>query len=98
MRARLRSSASSRGRLKPRHRKIEGGFGNDTLLGGDGDDVITDAGGDDRIEGGEGNDVIQAGNMMAGGVGNLILGGDGKDFIITTMKVKNASSVGCRVR
>ena len=44
----------------------------------------TDAGGDDRIEGGEGNDVIQAGNMMAGGVGNLILGGGGKDFIITT--------------
>ena len=64
--------------------RLEGGFGNDTLLGGDGDDILTDAGGDDRIEGGEGNDVIQAGNMMAGGVGNLILGGGGKDFIITT--------------
>ena len=41
-------------------------------------------GGDDRIEGGAGNDVIQAGNMSTLAVGNLILGGDGKDFIITT--------------
>ncbi len=64
--------------------RLEGGYGNDAILGGDGDDIIQDIGGDDRIEGGKGNDVIQAGNMQAVGVGNLILGGDGKDFIITT--------------
>jgi Ca2+-binding RTX toxin-like protein len=63
---------------------LEGGFGNDTIMGGAGDDIIQDAGGDDRLEGGDGNDVIHAGNMMANGAGNLILGGRGKDFIITT--------------
>ncbi|MDB5798726.1 MAG: heme peroxidase [Paucimonas sp.] len=64
--------------------RLEGGYGNDAILGGAGDDIIQDMGGDDRLEGGAGNDVIQGGNMMVGGVGNLILGGDGKDFIITT--------------
>ncbi|AYF85837.1 heme peroxidase [Pseudomonas sp. DY-1] len=63
---------------------LEGGYGNDTVMGGAGDDIITDAGGDNRMEGGDGNDVIHVGNMMAGGVGNLILGGNGKDFIVTS--------------
>ncbi|MBD2837697.1 heme peroxidase [Pseudomonas sp. JM0905a] len=62
---------------------LEGGYGNDTVMGGAGDDIITDAGGDNRMEGGDGNDVIEVGNMMAGGAGNLILGGNGKDFIVT---------------
>ena len=64
--------------------RLEGGFGNDILLGGAGDDIIQDEGGDDNLQGGDGNDVIQAGNMEAAGIGNLILGGAGKDFIITT--------------
>ncbi|MFZ6048885.1 peroxidase family protein, partial [Pseudomonas sp. CR3202] len=63
--------------------ELEGGYGNDTVMGGAGDDILTDAGGDNRMEGGAGNDVIVVGNMMAGGGGNLILGGDGKDFIVT---------------
>ncbi|MFC5696611.1 peroxidase family protein, partial [Pseudomonas sp. GCM10022186] len=63
--------------------ELEGGYGNDTVMGGAGDDILTDAGGDNRMEGGAGNDVIVVGNMMAGGAGNLILGGDGKDFIVT---------------
>src|SRR5262249_39641970 len=62
---------------------LDGGFGNDVLLGGAGDDIITDLGGDDNLQGGDGNDVIQAGNSTAAGV-NLILGGSGNDFIITT--------------
>ncbi|MFZ6049900.1 peroxidase family protein [Pseudomonas sp. CR3202] len=63
--------------------QLEGGYGNDTVMGGAGDDILNDAGGDNRMEGGAGNDVIHVGNMMAGGAGNLILGGDGKDFIVT---------------
>src|SRR5262249_36955976 len=54
--------------------RLDGGFGNDTILGGAGDDVI---------QGQDGNDVIQAGNSTIAGV-NIILGGNGKDFIITT--------------
>ncbi|MFT0866176.1 peroxidase family protein [Pseudomonas sp. CAM1A] len=61
---------------------LEGGAGNDAVLGGAGDDIITDAFGDNRLEGNAGNDVIVAGSMLA--AGNLILGGDGQDFIITT--------------
>ena len=62
--------------------RLEGGAGNDAVLGGAGDDIITDAFGDNRLEGNAGNDVIVAGSMLA--AGNLILGGDGQDFIITT--------------
>ncbi|WP_223450304.1 MULTISPECIES: peroxidase family protein [unclassified Pseudomonas] len=61
---------------------LEGGAGNDAVLGGAGDDIITDSFGDNRLEGNAGNDVIVAGRMAVGG--NLILGGDGQDFIITT--------------
>ncbi|MFJ4445545.1 peroxidase family protein [Pseudomonas sp. NPDC089422] len=61
---------------------LEGGAGNDAVLGGAGDDIITDAFGDNRLEGNAGNDVIVAGSMLA--LGNLILGGDGQDFIVTT--------------
>jgi Ca2+-binding RTX toxin-like protein len=64
--------------------RLEGGYGNDVLLGGAGDDILRDLGGDDNLQGGDGNDVIHAGNMEAGSVvGNLVLGGAGKDFIIT---------------
>ncbi|MFJ4453020.1 peroxidase family protein [Pseudomonas sp. NPDC089392] len=62
--------------------RLEGGAGNDAVLGGAGDDIITDSFGDNRLEGNAGNDVIVAGSMLA--AGNLILGGDGQDFIITT--------------
>ena len=62
--------------------RLEGGAGNDAVLGGAGDDIITDSFGDNRLEGNAGNDVIVAGSMA--GAGNLILGGDGQDFIITT--------------
>lgn len=61
---------------------LEGGSGNDAVLGGAGDDIITDSFGDNRLEGNDGNDVIVAGSMLV--AGNLILGGDGQDFIITT--------------
>ncbi|WP_442962693.1 peroxidase family protein [Pseudomonas sp. Leaf48] len=62
--------------------RLEGGAGNDAVLGGAGDDIISDSFGDNRLEGNDGNDVIVAGSMLA--AGNLILGGDGQDFIITT--------------
>ncbi|PWK39393.1 peroxidase family protein [Pseudomonas sp. OV226] len=62
--------------------RLEGGAGNDAVLGGAGDDIITDSFGDNRLEGNAGNDVIVAGSMLA--AGNLILGGDGQDFIVTT--------------
>ncbi|PMZ88159.1 MULTISPECIES: peroxidase family protein [unclassified Pseudomonas] len=62
--------------------RLEGGAGNDAVLGGAGDDIISDSFGDNRLEGNDGNDVIIAGSMLVGG--NLILGGDGQDFIITT--------------
>ncbi|WP_207266255.1 peroxidase family protein [Pseudomonas sp. GW101-3H06] len=62
--------------------RLEGGAGNDAVLGGAGDDIISDSFGDNRLEGNAGNDVIVAGSMLAGG--NLILGGDGQDFIVTT--------------
>ncbi|QCI12535.1 heme peroxidase [Pseudomonas putida] len=61
---------------------LEGGAGNDAVLGGAGDDIITDSFGDNRLEGNAGNDVIVAGSMLV--AGNLILGGDGQDFIVTT--------------
>ncbi|CAI8994751.1 peroxidase family protein [Pseudomonas sp. IT-P4] len=62
--------------------RLEGGAGNDAVLGGAGDDIITDSFGDNRLEGNAGNDVIVAGSMLV--AGNLILGGDGQDFIVTT--------------
>ncbi|MGE8338980.1 peroxidase family protein, partial [Pseudomonas laurylsulfatiphila] len=62
--------------------RLEGGAGNDAVLGGAGDDIISDSFGDNRLEGNAGNDVIVAGSMLV--AGNLILGGDGQDFIITT--------------
>ncbi|MFS2199976.1 peroxidase family protein [Pseudomonas sp. Pseusp3] len=63
--------------------RLDGGYGNDNLFGGAGDDIITDIGGADVIHGDDGNDVIQAGNSILAG-NNLVLGGAGKDFIITT--------------
>ncbi|KPU56028.1 hemolysin-type calcium-binding repeat family protein [Pseudomonas fluorescens] len=63
--------------------RLDGGYGNDNIFGGTGDDIITDIGGDDVIRGEDGNDVIQAGNSTLAG-NNLVLGGAGKDFIITT--------------
>ncbi|MGF6553712.1 Ca2+-binding RTX toxin-like protein [Pseudomonas sp. S30_BP2TU TE3576] len=63
--------------------RLDGGYGNDNIFGGAGDDIITDIGGDDVIRGEDGNDVIQAGNSTLAG-NNLVLGGAGKDFVITT--------------
>ncbi|MBV7550430.1 heme peroxidase [Pseudomonas sp. PDM26] len=63
--------------------RLDGGYGNDNVFGGTGDDIITDIGGDDTIHGEDGNDVIQAGNSTLAG-SNLVLGGAGKDFVITT--------------
>jgi Ca2+-binding RTX toxin-like protein len=64
--------------------RLEGGFGNDNLFGGAGDDIITDMGGTDVIHGDAGNDVIfDSHSLLPLEVPNIILGGDGKDFIAT---------------
>ncbi len=63
--------------------RLDGGYGNDNVFGGSGDDIITDIGGSDTLRGEDGNDVIQAGNSTLG-LNNLVFGGAGKDFIITT--------------
>jgi Ca2+-binding RTX toxin-like protein len=64
---------------------LEGGFGNDFLFGGAGDDIIQDMGGNDTIHGDAGNDVIvDDHSLIAAPAFDLILGGDGKDFIATT--------------
>ncbi|WP_223543100.1 peroxidase family protein, partial [Pseudomonas sp. GL-B-12] len=63
--------------------RLDGGYGNDNVFGGAGDDIITDIGGSDTLRGEDGNDVIQAGNSTLG-LNNLVFGGAGKDFIITT--------------
>lgn len=64
--------------------RIEGGNGDDSLMGGDGDDIITDRFGVENIKGGSGNDVINAGP----GLGDLILAGQGSDFIIAGLDPK----------
>jgi Ca2+-binding RTX toxin-like protein len=64
--------------------RIEGGAGDDQLFGGAGDDIITDVGGIDVIHGDAGNDVISDSHSFAGAeLANILLGGDGKDFIVT---------------
>jgi len=63
--------------------RLEGGFGDDNLFGGSGDDIISDMGGNDTIHGDAGNDVIVDGHSIDA-VGNILIGGAGKDFIITT--------------
>src|SRR5262249_1203635 len=62
--------------------RLDGGAGDDSVFGGAGDDIITSGGGNDVIQGGAGNDVITEGHsLLPLDLGNLILGGDGKDFI-----------------
>jgi len=62
--------------------RLDGGFGDDTVLGGAGDDIITSGGGNDVLQGEAGNDVIiESHSLLPLDLGNLILGGDGKDFI-----------------
>ena len=62
-----------------------GGAGDDHVFGGEGDDIITSGGGNDVLDGGAGNDVITDGHMVVPlEAGNIILGGDGKDFIATS--------------
>ena len=64
--------------------RLDGGFGNDNIFGGDGDDLITDLGGNDVIHGDAGNDVIFDGHsLITPPATNILLGGDGKDFIAT---------------
>ncbi|MFB0835264.1 peroxidase family protein [Arthrobacter halodurans] len=59
--------------------RIEGDDGVDALMGGDGDDIITDLFGDgDRLQGEAGNDALNGGP----GVGDLLFGGSGTDFIV----------------
>src|SRR5215471_15794413 len=53
--------------------RLDGGFGDDQIFGGDGNDVI---------QGGKGNDVIiESHSLPPAEASNIILGGDGKDFI-----------------
>jgi Ca2+-binding RTX toxin-like protein len=62
--------------------RLDGGAGDDHVFGGAGDDIITSGGGTDTLDGGAGNDVITDGHMVLPlDAGNIILGGDGKDFI-----------------
>jgi Ca2+-binding RTX toxin-like protein len=62
--------------------RLDGGAGDDSIFGGAGDDIITSGGGNDTLQGGAGNDVITEGHsLLPLDLGNLILGGDGKDFI-----------------
>src|SRR5262245_17759258 len=62
--------------------RLDGGAGDDHVFGGVGDDIITSGGGTDVLDGGAGNDVITDGHMVVPlEVGNIILGGEGKDFI-----------------
>src|SRR5262249_38913191 len=50
--------------------------------GGAGDDIVYSGGGNDVIQTGTGNDVvIESHSLLPLDLGNLILGGDGKDFI-----------------
>ena len=65
--------------------RLEGGFGNDILLGGDGDDIIQDMGGDDKHRrAATATTSSRPATCRPLAIGNLILGGDGQDFIITT--------------
>src|SRR5262245_26045144 len=62
--------------------RLDGGAGDDTIRGGAGDDIITSGGGNDVIQGEAGNDVIiESHSMPPAEASNIILGGDGKDFI-----------------
>ena len=63
---------------------LSGGGGDDQVFGGAGDDIIQDPGGTDVLHGDDGNDVIVDSHMhLPLEVPNIILGGDGKDFIVT---------------
>src|SRR5262245_61855831 len=65
--------------------RIDPGAGDDHVFGGPGDDIITSGGGNDVIDGGPGNDVITEGHsLLPLDLGNIILGSDGKDFIVTS--------------
>ena len=57
---------------------IEGGHGINRLHGGTGDDIIYGGGDAEFLHGEEGDDVINGGN----GLGDLIFGGDGNDFVV----------------
>ena len=64
--------------------RLEGGFGNDKLFGGDGDDIITGHG-RQRHHPGRRRQRRHLRRPLAvcRWLGNIILGGDGKDFIVT---------------
>jgi Ca2+-binding RTX toxin-like protein len=56
--------------------KLNGGYGNDTLVGGSANDRITGGSGDDNLSGGGGDDTVSS------GAGNDVVdGGDGSDRI-----------------
>ena len=63
--------------------KMEGGFGNDTLIGWSGDDMIYGDGGNDSLNGGVGNDTLYGGvgdDSLSGVGGNdILIGGFGAD-------------------
>lgn len=56
---------------------LVGGHGINRLHGGDGDDIIFDGNDPSFVHGDDGDDVISAG----GGIGELVFGGAGSDFI-----------------
>src|SRR5262249_17296891 len=62
--------------------RLDGGAGDDTVRGGAGDDIITSGGGNDVLQGEGGNDVIiESHSLPPAEASNIIIGGDGKDFI-----------------
>jgi Ca2+-binding RTX toxin-like protein len=65
--------------------RLDGGAGDDHVFGGAGDDIITSGGGTDVLDGGDGNDVIiESHSNLPLDIPNLLLGGLGQDFFVTT--------------
>ncbi len=63
---------------------IEGGHGINRLHGGTGSDIIYGGGDPEFIHGDEGDDIINGGN----GLGDLIFGGSGNDFVVAGIDAK----------
>jgi Ca2+-binding RTX toxin-like protein len=70
---------------------LAGQDGNDALSGGAGDDNLVGGMGNDREYGGAGNDSYTQGYDVAGPDADLISGGDGKDMLSYSGRVKPVS-------